>query len=123
MEKLLIMSKKQQTKDGRTFKKFFTNLLIEVEGEREKGLQQKSVTVLFGKNVDTSAIIRGIVEVEEKDLSLPRVWKITVDEKTGKDRYPFVKIYSIASYTPKQAKSTARPVLEDENDTEEADID
>lgn len=117
MKKLLLMSKNYTTKDGRKFKKFFTHINIEVEGKETLGKQKKSISVVFGKDVDTKLLVRGILEVEDKDIRLPYKWKVTTDE-SGKLKFPVIKIYRYVSYEERFPESTGEFDLEDEADEE-----
>ena len=127
MIKLLLMSKQQTRADGRSkFRKFFTSVYIEVEGEEEKGLQEKSITVKFDKAVDTSKFIRGILTVDEKNIDIPyryKVREVTLEDGTVKKSYPHIYIKKVESYEERKPKTTAQFNLMDEAETEETDID
>lgn len=120
MLELLLKSKKKTNQNGAEFRTYFTDVMILVKGEEEKGKQKKTLTVKFDKAVDTRNIIRGIVKVEEKDIDLP--FKYQVKEKDGKESYPTIYIRKIASYEERKGASTIEFLLE-ENDTEETVID
>ena len=120
MLELLLKSKKKTNQNGAEFRTYFTDVMILVKGEEDKGKQKKTLTVKFDKSVDTSNIIRGIVKVEEKDIDLP--FKYQVKEKDGKESYPTIYIRKIASYEERKGASTIEFLLE-ENDTEETVID
>lgn len=120
MLELLLKSKKKTNQNGAEFRTYFTDVMILVKGEEEKGKQKKTLTVKFDKSVDTRNIIRGIVKVEEKDIDLP--FKYQVKEKDGKESYPTIYIRKIASYEERKGASTIEFLLE-ENDTEETVID
>ena len=120
MLELLLKSKKKTNQNGAEFRTYFTDVMILVKGEEEKGKQKKTLTVKFDKAVDTRNIIRGIVKVEEKDIDLP--FKYQVKEKDGKESYPTIYIRKIASYEERKSASTIEFLLE-ENDTEETVID
>ena len=124
MIKLLLMSKNQTTKDGRSFKKFFTSADVIVKGEEEKGLQKKSLTVRFEKTIDTSKFVRGILTVKEDKIEMPYKYEIREVEKNGvkKLRYPSIYIKEVIEYEPRQPKSTIHFNLLDETETEEVDI-
>ena len=123
---LLLMSKSQETEDGRKFRKFFTSVKIVVKGEEEQGLQEKSLTVRFDRNVDSSKFYRGILKVEDADIDIPYKWEIKskIDKKTGKEKvvYPYVYVRKVASYEERKPQSTAKFDLKDESDTEETEI-
>lgn len=120
MIELLLKSKKKTNKNGAEFRTYFTDVMILVKGEEEKGKQKKTLTVKFDKSVDTRNVIRGIVKVEEKDIDLP--FKYQVKEKDGKESYPTIYIRKIASYEERKGASTIEFLLE-ENETEETVID
>ena len=120
MIELLLKSKKKQAKDGRQFRTYFTDVMIVVKGEEEKGKQKKTLTVKFDQGVNTKDIVRGLVQVEEKDIDLP--FKYQVKEKDGKETYPTIYIRKIAKYEERKGASTIEFLL-DENDTEETVID
>ena len=120
MKKLLLKSKKKQTKDGRKFRTYFTDVMILVKGEEEKGKQRKSLTVKFDKTVDTSKYVRGLIEVEDQDIDLP--FKYQIITKDGKESYPSIFIRKIHSYEEKKGESTIE-FLTDENETEDTVID
>lgn len=124
--KLLLMSKKQKLSNGKSFKKFFTYMDIEVKGEEEKGLQLKSITVLFDEKVDTKNFTRGILTVEENDMDIP--YRYEIKEVTKKDgttglSYPHIYIKKVISYEERKPKSTGQFNLMDEAETEETEID
>lgn len=120
MLELLLKSKKKTNQNGAEFRTYFTDVMILVKGEENKGKQKKTLTVKFDKAVNTRNIIRGIVKVEEKDIDLP--FKYQVKEKDGKESYPTIYIRKIASYEERKGASTIEFLLE-ENDTEETVID
>lgn len=120
MVELLLKSKKKQAKDGRQFRTYFTDVMIVVKGEEEKGKQRKTLTVKFDQGVNTKDIVRGLLQVEEKDIDLP--FKYQVKEKDGKETYPTIYIRKIAKYEERKGASTIEFLL-DENDTEETVID
>lgn len=120
--KLLLMSKINQTADGRKFRKFFTTMNIIVKGEEEKGLQQKTLNVKFDKEISTKDFVRGIVQVDENKIEIPYKWEVKEDPKTGKKRFPTIWIKEIVMYTPKLAKSTGTFNLLDEEETDEVVI-
>ena len=121
MIKLLLKSKKKQTKDGKKkFRTYFTDVMILVKGEEEKGKQKKTITVRFAESVDTSKLIRGYLNVDEKDIDLP--FKYQVIEKDGKPSYPSIYIRKYESYEEKKGTSTIT-FLTEEDETEETVID
>ena len=117
------MSKVQKTKDGRTFRKFFTSMNIIVQGEEEKGEQEKTLSVRFDKNINTNAFNRGILTCKDEDIELLFKWAIrkVTDKKTGqeKDSYPYVYIKAYETYEPRKPKSTGKFNLKDEDTNEE----
>ena len=120
MMKLLLKSKKKKSSNGAQFRTFFTDVMIVVKGEEEKGKQRKSITVRFDKSVDTSKLVRGFLTVEEKDIDLP--FKYQIIEKDGKPSYPSIFIRKYDSYEEKKGNSTIE-FLTDEDETEDTVID
>ena len=120
MMKLLLKSKKKKSSNGAQFRTFFTDVMIVVKGEEEKGKQRKSITVRFDKSVDTSKLVRGFLTVDEKDIDLP--FKYQIIEKDGKPSYPSIFIRKYDSYEEKKGNSTIE-FLTDEDETEETVID
>lgn len=119
--KLLLKSKKKQSKDGRKFRTYFTDVMILVKGEEEKGKQRKTLTVKFDKDCpNTSSLVRGIITCDEKDIDLP--FKYQVIQKDGKDSYPTIYIRNFKSYEEKRGQSSIEFITE-ENETEETAID
>ena len=127
MIKFLLMSKMQETADGRKFRKFFTSMRIVVEGEEDKGLQEKTLTVKFDSNVKTDGFRRGIITAKEGDVEIPYKFKVrkVTDKKTGKEvtKYPHVYVKAIEGYEERLPKSTGTFDLKDEEETEETEID
>lgn len=120
MLKLLLKSKKKKASNGAQFRTFFTDVMIVVKGEEEKGKQRKSITVRFDKSVDTSKLVRGFLTVDEKDIDLP--FKYQIIEKDGKPSYPSIFIRKYESYEEKKGNSTIT-FLTEEDETEETVID
>lgn len=120
MIKLLLKSKKKKAQNGAQFRTFFTDVMIVVKGEEEKGKQRKSLTVRFDKSVDTSKLVRGFLTVDEKDIDLP--FKYQIIEKDGKPSYPSIYIRKYESYEEAKGKSTIE-FLTEEDETEDTVID
>ena len=121
MIKLLLKSKKKQTKDGRKFRTYFTDVMIVVKGEEEKGKQRKSLTVKFDKDCpNTSNLVRGYLTINEKDVDLP--FKYQIVEKDDKPSYPSIFIRKFESYEEVKGKSTIT-FLTEEDETEDTVID
>lgn len=118
--KLLLKSKKKQTKDGKEFRTFFTSVMILVKGEEEKGKQRKTLTVKFAEGVKTKDLIRGIVTCDAKDIDLP--FKYQIKEKNGKPSYPSIYIRNYKSYEEKRGESSIE-FITDEDETEDTVID
>lgn len=121
MKQLLLMSKQQETKDGKKFRKFFTKVFIQVKGEEAKGLQKKSITVKFAEGINTKDFIRGLLSAEDVDIEIPYQWSIG-KTKDGKDRYPRIYVKKVAKFEPRLSESTVKFCLEDEQETEPVDI-
>lgn len=121
MVKLLLKSKKKQTKDGRQFRTYFTDVMIVVKGEESKGKQRKTLTVKFDKECQgVSKLVRGYLTIDEKDIDLP--FKYQIVEKDGKPSYPSIFIRKFESYEEVKGKSTIE-FLTEEDETEETVID
>ena len=120
MIQLLLKSKKKQTKDGRKFRTYFTDVNIVVKGEEEKGKQRKTITVKFDKAVDTSKLIRGILTCKESDIDLP--FKYHVQVKDGKEVHSHIYVRAYDKYEERKGASTIEFITE-ENETEDAVID
>ena len=120
MIKLLLKSKKKKAKNGATFRTYFTDVMIVVKGEEEKGKQRKSITVRFDKSVDISKLVRGFLTVDEKDIDLP--FKYQIIEKDGKPSYPSIFVRKYESYEEKKGNSTIE-FLTEESETEDTVID
>lgn len=120
MVKLLLKSKKKQTKDGRQFRTYFTDVMIVVKGEESKGKQRKTLTVKFDKECKgVSKLTRGYLSVKESDIDMP--FKYQIVQKDGKDSYPSIFIRNFEEYEEVKGKSTIEFITEDE--TEETVID
>ena len=121
MIKLLLKSKKKQTKDGRQFRTYFTDVMIVVKGEESKGKQRKTLTVKFDKDCpNTSKLVRGYLTIDEKEIDLP--FKYQIVEKDGKPSYPSIYIRNFENYEEVKGKSTIE-FLTEEDETEETVID
>lgn len=120
--KLLLKSKKKQTKDGKKkFRTYFTDVMIVVKGEESKGKQRKTLTVKFDKDCpNTSQLVRGFLTVDEKDIDMP--FKYQIQKIDGKDSYPTIFIHKFDSYEEKKGASTIE-FLTDEDETEDTVID
>ena len=121
MIKLLLKSKKKKAKNGAQFRTFFTDVMILVKGEENKGKQRKSLTVKFDKNVNTSNLIRGYLTVDEKDIDLPFKYQV-LKRDDGSDSYPIIFIRKFENYEEKRGNSTIS-FLTEEDETEETAID
>ena len=118
---LLLKSKKKQSKDGKQkFRTFFTDVMIVVKGEEEKGKQRKSLTVKFDKKVDTDKLTRGLLTVDVKDIDMP--FKYQIIQKDGKESYPSIYIRNYDNFEERRGESTI-DFLTEEDDTEETVID
>lgn len=121
MLKLLLKSKQKKAPNGATFRTFFTDVMIVVKGEESKGKQRKTLTVKFDKSIKTDDYIRGLIEVEEKDIDMPYKYEVKTKDD-GKLKYPTIYIKKVASYEERKVKSTIDFITE-ESETEETVID
>ena len=118
--KFLLCVKNQTTENGRSFRKFFTFTKILVEGEEDKGLQEKTLTVRFNSELDTKKLRRGILTCDANAVDMPYMWRITKDKKTGKDRYPYIYVNSYIDFEPRCGRSSIEFDLKDESEEEES---
>ena len=121
MQKLLLKSKKKKAKNGAQFRTFFTDVMILLKGEEEKGKQKKTLTVKFDKTVNTSELVRGYLTVDEKDIDLPFKYQV-LKREDGSDSYPVIYIHKYEKYEEKRGSSTIT-FLTEEDETEETAID
>ena len=121
MQKLLLKSKKKKAKNGAQFRTFFTDVMILVKGEEEKGKQKKTLTVKFDKTVNTSELVRGYLTVDDKDIDLPFKYQV-LKREDGSDSYPVIYIHKYEKYQEKRGNSTIT-FLTEEDETEETAID
>ena len=121
MIKLLLKSKKKKAQNGATFRTYFTDVMITVKGEEEKGKQRKTLTVKFDKSVDTSKIVRGFITCNESDIDLPFKYQVQTKDN-GKISYPTIYIKKYESYEENKGKSTIEFITE-EDETEDTVID
>lgn len=119
MIKLLLKSKKKKASNGANFRTYFTDVMIVVKGEEDKGPQRKTITVKFAEGVKTSDLVRGYLTCDEKDVDLP--FKYQVLEKDGKPSYPIIYIRKYENYEEKKGQSTIKFITEEE--TEDTVID
>ena len=121
MQKLLLKSKKKKAKNGAQFRTFFTDVMILVKGEEEKGKQKKTLTVKFDKTVNTSELVRGYLTVDDKDIDLPFKYQV-LKREDGSDSYPVIYIHKYEKYEEKRGNSTIT-FLTEEDETEDTAID
>ena len=125
--KVKVLVSNKQTKDGKKFVSYWTPVHIQVfEGEEDKGVQKKGLTLNFSKEAEKKLPVKfngGILECKGEDVIAPYVYKITKDEKTGKDNYPNVYIKDFDSVEPLPKRESTCVFDIDEQDTEESDID
>lgn len=136
MEKVKVLSKKETIlKDGseKTIYRYFTYVDIEViENGVNVGEQRKSLEVHFKKDAgkqllklsDKQVGSDGIFAIIGGEISFPYVYEVRENED-GTLEYPQCWVRSVSEYkeipfTPK--KSTCKPVLDDETDTESVEI-
>lgn len=133
--KVKVLSKKETIlKDGqeKTIYRYFTYVDIEViENGENMGEQRKSLEVHFTKDAGKQLLKKsdkqvgqdGIFAIITGEIGLPYVYEVI--EKDGEKEYPqcwirSVEDYKEIPYTPK--KSTCKPVLDEELDTETTEI-
>ena len=119
---LIIKVSNKKTKDGKkSFKSYRTPMLLLVEGEEDKGKQQKDVTVKFVSELDTKSIVGWVkLKCYVRDIGFPRKYVITTDDN-GKTKYPEVWIRGFESVTPIE-RDVENPFVTDEQETSETEI-
>ena len=121
MLELLLKSKKKTNQNGAEFRTYFTDVMILVKGEEEKGKQQKDVTVKFTSDVDVKSITGyGKLQCYVRDIGFPRKYVITTEDD-GSKKYPEVWIRGFESYTPIE-RDVENPFVTDEKETPETEI-
>lgn len=119
---LIIKVSNKKTKDGKkSFKSYRTPMMLVVDGEEEKGKQQKDVTVKFTSDVDVKSITGyGKLQCYVRDIGFPRKYVITTEDD-GTKKYPEVWIRGFESYTPIE-RDVENPFVTDEKETPETEI-
>ena len=131
--KIKVLSSKQVvTVNGKkkTFYRYFSPCNIQVidKHDGDLGIQQKDISVHFTKkalkNLPDEKVFAIFESDNPEDISLPYVYKITVNEK-GEKEYPKIWIRDWKKITPvkPRMKNTCQPVLDDEEETEETELD
>lgn len=116
---IMVYSTMKKTKEGKQFRAYWTKMKIVVAGEEEKGKQLKNVNVSFRKEVNTYNIKRGLIT---GDIDAPFKYAVTVDEKTGKKKYPTVWVRSVDKYEERMAKHEQSDFVIDEEETKETEL-
>ena len=123
---LMLYVSKQKTKDGkRTFTSYKTKMdlaVFDTDGN-EQGVQTKYVNVKFPRELDVSALKRGILKCKPEDISAPSIWKPKVNED-GSTEYPVVWIRGFEEFIakPKQHKFTFNTDDGDDEDEPESEL-
>lgn len=125
--KLRIYSTQKTTTDNngkkRKFTAYYTKMKLIVKGEESKGKQEKYLTVKFRKEVNTQAIKRGYLIINNSDnLNAPFIYSIEKDEETGKDVYPCVWVRGFDEYVEELRKHDQSDFIIDEEETEKTEI-
>ena len=116
---IMVYSTLKKTKEGKQFRAFWTKMKIVVAGEEEKGKQLKNINVAFRKEVNTYNIKRGLITGE---IDAPFKYAVTIDEKTGKKKYPCVWVRSVEKYEEKMAHHDQSDFVTDEEETKETEM-
>ena len=116
---IMIYSTMKKTKEGKPFRAYWTKMKIVVAGEEEKGKQLKNINVSFRKEVNTYGIKRGLITGE---IDAPFTYAVTIDEKTGKKKYPCVWVRSVEKYEERTAHHDQSDFVTDEEATKETDL-
>lgn len=134
--KIKVLSKQQTiTTDGgeKTFYRYFTYVMIDViENGQNIGQQRKSLEVHFTKDGGKSLTKKSsklvgsepVFAIIDGDIGLPFVYEVKVDEN-GNEEYPKAWVRSVTSYEEipfEPKKSSCKPILDDEVDTEPVEI-
>ena len=135
MQKIKVLSKKEPIKkDGKdlTIWRYFAPVDIEViENDKSLGIQRKNLKVHFtkkaSKKLDDEKVF-AIFTCDAEDIQLPYQFKVidyavaTDDEKGQNDVW--IRNFSEMKKIPfKPKESTCKPVIDDEEETEETTID
>ena len=120
--KIMITKRNRKSKDGKKkWTEFRSPLMLVVKGEETKGKQKKWLTVRFGEECETKNLTRGYLTVKVADVSFPKVFEVTKDEETGKDKYPVVWINAYKEFREVELE-VENPFITDEKETEEIEI-
>ena len=124
--KIKVIAKTYKKSNGTgTFEKFFTPVNIIVLGEEDKGLQAKAIQVKFKKGIVPQ---KGIYVFNNDDeFSLPYVFEIKeVEQKDGstKIEYPvcWIRGYKEIRPLPKKKNNSCIPVVDDDENVEDTEI-
>ncbi len=94
-----IYSEEMET-NGEKWTRFYTLLYLVVKGEEGVGLQKKYVNVKFNKLIDLKPYKEGgIFILRNGKYTLPQIYEVKINEKTGKKELPFMYIHEIAGYS------------------------
>lgn len=112
-----VYTKMQETKDGkRKFRVYWTRMRLLVEGQEDKGKQDKSVQLKFSKDCPNVSNITssGVLVVPEDKFSAPYKFRTT------DDYYPVVWVNEFAEFIPnKSGHSQDDFVIQADTDTED----
>lgn len=133
--KIKVLSKKEVVaKKGKeiTFYRYFTPVEIEVidTNGNSLGIQQKNLSVHFttdaSKLLDDDKVF-AVFDGDSEQISLPfqyRIPKDVTDEEEHKKNYVWIRGWKAMKKIPFKGKqSTCKPILDDEEETEETSID
>lgn len=102
--KIQFKSRLNKADGGRSFRSYSAKMNII---HADDGVKRPTwVDLKFRKEVDTSKLKRGYIIVDDDNVTAPFRYEITMDEKTGKKRYPTVWVAKIDEYIEELAKPT-----------------
>ena len=117
--KIMITKRNRKSEDGKKkWVEFKTPMNLIVKGEEEKGKQKRWVIVRFDENIDTKHLSRGLLTVKVADISFPKIYEITTDEKTGKPKYPRVYVNAYKEFREVELEVENPFVTEEDEESE-----
>ena len=89
----------KEKNDGTKWPNFYTFRNVLVEGEENRGPQEKSLSIKFNPAINLKNFGPGFLVCEKSKCIVPKVYKITTDEK-GVKHYPYIWVDEIFSFDP-----------------------
>ena len=128
--KIKVLSKKvtitgEKGKEN-VFYRYFSPVNIQVlENGKDMGVQEKSISVHFTKKAMKQIEDEQIFAIIDGDISLPYVYEVKTDEKTGELVYPEIWVREIKSMKKipyKGKENTCVPILDEDDESEPVEI-